>query len=84
MDSDNQSSPTPSVWMRQMKVSSYAVLAGIVVLAYCIPKLRHSEAAALPHGLMILSVIGGVAVLGGLFSCALALLFHLWHKKSDD
>ncbi len=81
---NKEPTPTPSVWMRQMKVSGYAMLAGVAVLAYTIPQLRHGGEGGLPHGLLILSVVGGLMVFGGLFSCALALLFHLWHKRSDD
>jgi len=68
-----------------MKISGYVVLVGMVLLIYAIVRLRHSGVEhLLSTELVILSVIAGVAVFGGLFSCALALFFHLWHQKAED
>ncbi|MDX8413843.1 MAG: hypothetical protein R8J85_07115 [Mariprofundales bacterium] len=84
MDNDKEQVPVPSVWKRQMKMSGFAIIIGLILLMYAIPQLRHAGGEHLSTGLVVLSVIGGLAVLGGAFSYALALFFHLWHQKSED
>ncbi|MDQ6965275.1 MAG: hypothetical protein Q9M13_10195 [Mariprofundales bacterium] len=84
MSRDDDQVAALSVWRRQMRVSGAAVAVGVLLLSYTIPQLRHSGDEHLAGSLVVLSVLGGLAVLGGAFSCALALFFHLWHQRRED
>lgn len=65
-----------------MRRSGYAMVAGLLLLIYALPALRHlPHDAPLPPWLMGLAVLGGLGLLGGLFSLVLALFFHMWHKS---
>jgi len=81
---DKEQVSMQSVWKRQMKGSGGAGGVGMMLLGYSGPQLRHSGTAHLSNGLVALSVVAGLAVLGGMFSYVLALFFHLWHQKRED
>ncbi len=80
---EQQETQAAKVWKRQMRLSSYAMAAGLLILIYAMPTLHHYGNTQLPNWLVILAVIGGLALLGGLFSFSLAVFFHLWHRKES-
>ncbi len=71
-------------WKRQMRIYGVAVVAGLLLFAWCVPQLRAAGSEHLPPWLLWLAIAAGLAVLGGLFGFCLALFFSLWHQKSNS
>jgi len=71
-----------SIWKRQMRFYGVAMGLGLLVLVWAIMHIRSSGADLHEHPwLMVESVAGGLALLGGLFGFGLAVFFSMWHKK---
>jgi len=65
-----------------MRFYGVAMGLGLLVLVWTVMHIRSSGADLHAHPwLMVESVAGGLALLGGLFGFCLALFFSMWHKK---
>jgi len=72
-----------ATWKRQMRIYGVIVFTGAIMLLYDIAEVKAlpHDAAGIPAYLMGTAALGGLAVLGGLFGLALAVFFHVWHRK---
>jgi len=65
------------VWKRLMAKYALAMVAGVAVLAYVMPRL--SSDASEP--MMAAEMLGGLLFFGGGFGIVVALFFHYLNKK---
>lgn len=66
-------------WKRQMKFYGVAIVLGVILMS-----VAFSQMAGHPHPgahWFLLMVVGGLGFLGGLFGLALAVFFHIWHRR---
>ncbi len=71
-------------WKKQMRIYGMAILAGLAMLVYVYVQFKGHQFQGLqgvPVSLLGMMVLGGLGVMGGLFGFALAIFFHLWHRK---
>ena len=77
-----------SIWKRQMRNYSVAIVIGALLLLLAIYQVRSlphmNGASSMPLSIIGEAALGGLGLLGGLFGLALALFFHIWHKKKSD
>lgn len=65
-------------WKKQMKFYGVLMAIGLAIIAYAFPQLQASHGEA-SRQLYMISALGGLFLLGGLFGFSLAIFFHLWH-----
>ncbi len=65
------------VWKRLMRNYAVAMLAGLAVLVYVMPKLGSDASAPM----MGATLLGGLLLFGGGFGIVVALFFHVINKK---
>ncbi|HXH71356.1 MAG TPA: hypothetical protein VNI58_00885 [Mariprofundaceae bacterium] len=66
------------VWKKQIRFYSAMMLVGIVILGFAIFRI-HGTHDDLSREMYLVSSLGGLFLLGGLFGLSLAMFFHLWH-----
>ncbi len=69
-------------WKRQMRFYALAMLAGVIVLA--LAQWLYAGVEGAERSRYLLSALGGLGILGGLFGFGVALFFHLWHRRPED
>jgi len=67
-------------WKRQMRYYGLSIIAGLLILIYVYLAVK-GHGGGMGQGMQALMALGGLGLMGGLFGLALAVFFHLWHRK---